>query len=219
MRARVWIGTFIVMAVAVVAIAQTTNPAFWQEWGITVATGVTSIATVVLVLVAIGTVNATRDLSTHSALQGWILERQGMLATLPAMVVESHARSGVVNIKNKAQAPALNVEYRYLIEIEGQVEAPKNWKWVDAIMAKSADKPVERPTAGTIHAQVRFSDSLGTLYLVERRWLGGGAENAYRLFRRSNGAWEHLTYYESDQLPLMAESAMDDLSETDVTSN
>jgi len=218
MRARAWIATLIGVAAAV-AIAQLTTAEFWQKWGVTVAAGVTAVATVVLVLATIGTVNATRELATHSALQGWILERQGMLATLPAMVVESHADSGTVRIKNKALPPALNVEYRYLVEADGRVEAPKRWQWVDAIMAKSADKEAERPIGGTVHAQVRFVDSLGTLYLVERRWLGGGAEDSYRLFRRTDGAWKHLTYYRSDQLPLVAVSTMEDLSEAEPTAH
>jgi hypothetical protein len=181
---------------------------------------VTAVATVILVWATTGNARQARELASQAkrqadlteslakqaALQGWILERQGMLATLPAMVLESHGHEGAVVIKNKGQPPALNVEFRYLAENRGTVTSPQGWQWIDAVMAKLAQKQAERPRRGTVHAQVRFADSLGTLYLVERRWLGGGAKDAYRLFRWRDGYWEHLTFCQSDQQPLLAES-------------
>lgn len=123
-----------------------------------------------------------------------------MLATLPVVVIVSQ-KGQSIDILSRGDHPALNVESRCISENVGVLKS-EPWVWVDAILSKGHKA---RPP-GVVHAQCRFNDSLGTIYLTERRWLGETRENSYGVFKYSNGKWEHLRTG-TRQLPLCAESA------------
>jgi hypothetical protein len=175
------------------------QPDWWKTWGSLVVAFIIAAATVILVAVTTRYVVLTDRLAS-------ITERQGALVTLPVIALSSSERKGKVTIKSRG-APALNVEFRIVQEIGGILE-PEAWQWVDAIMARGADKEKDRPGGVTVHGQVRFVDRLGTTFLVERRKLGTSAVDAYRVFRLEGLNWEHLSWTGSAQKPLEADSAV-----------
>lgn len=179
----------------------TLEPMWWGRWGSLVATLTTAAATTVLVVVTNRYVALTDRLASQA-------ERQAALATLPVMAISSRGREGVVILKNRG-APALNVEYRVLTNDDGQIAAASDWQWVQAVMADGdTGRKMERPRSSPVHAQVRFLDSLGTTFLVERRYLGGSAVGAYRVFRLREQGWEHISLGASRQIPLEPTSAL-----------
>lgn len=192
------VSLVIALAFAGLGVVVGFEPSWWRKWGSLVAAFTTAAVTTVLVVVTQRYVKLTGRLSLHA-------ELQATLSTLPIIGITSSYRRGKVTLRNHG-APAMNVEFRILTEKDDVVSAHE-WEWVNAMMAKGGDDEKDRPRGVHVHAQVRLLDSLGTLYLFERRYLGSSAVGAYRVFRYYAPKWYRVSVGESQAEPLEVATA------------